>query len=250
MIVPARQSRILFGAVALLALERTQSYVPELSYGMPRLDGVGIALAIAFLVISLSLHEVAHGWVALKRGDPTAQELGRISFNPLVHVDPLMTVVLPALLYMTSGLIFGGAKPVPVVAARLRHPLRDMMLVALAGPLTNLLLAFVFISIYKAVLVTGLYDPGQQLPRVILASAMFNVLLAVFNLVPVPPLDGSRVLSWLLPPSLREPYNSLERFGMLLVLCLVFFVPGFQRLLYGGLDTAVRLLDTLTLGTW
>jgi Zn-dependent protease len=222
----------------------------DVGVAFPRLSGVGIALVICFLVISLGLHEAAHGWVAWKRGDSTAHDLGRISLNPLVHIDPMMTVVVPTLLYMTTGFIFGGAKPVPVVSERLRKPLRDMMLVALAGPGTNFLLALVFLTIYKAVLVTGLYTPKQLLPQVMYASAMFNVLLAVFNLIPIPPLDGSRVMAWVLPEPLRRPYVSLERVGLILIVALIFFVPAFQAVLFSGIRQAMELVNFLTVRKW
>ena len=214
------------------------------------LGPVGIALVIAFLVITLGLHEAAHGWVALQCGDPTARDLGRISLNPLVHIDPFMTVLLPAILFYFAGFIFGGAKPVPVAYHRLRNPLRDMMLVALAGPLTNFLAAIFFLAAYKAAVEIGPYGPEQVLPRVLFASMYVNVLLAVFNLIPVPPLDGSRVMRWLLPQSLREPYDVLERFGILIVVLLFYAVPGFSVFLGSGLNAAYRAIDFLTGGSW
>lgn len=194
---------------------------------------------IAFLVISLGLHEAAHAWVAYKRGDSTARDLGRLTLNPLAHIDPFMTVILPAVLALTSGFIFGGARPVPVNPTRLKSPIRDMMLVAIAGPLMNLFLAVVFMAIANA-LIAGPYRPDQLLPRVMYFSAMFNVVLAVFNMLPIPPLDGSRVMTWLLPPPLRASYVSLERYGMILVIVFVFMIPGVQtamgHAIFGILD--------------
>ena len=136
---------------AMLAVAPAQSGI---------LGPIGIAFVITFLVISLGFHEAAHAWVALRCGDPTARDLGRITLNPIVHIDPFMTIILPVMLYvMSSGqFIFGGAKPVPVSYHRLRKPLRDMMFVALAGPITNFLLAIVFVLAWKAAVYSGYRD--------------------------------------------------------------------------------------------
>jgi Zn-dependent protease len=215
-----------------------------------QLPGHGIALAIAFLVISLGIHEAAHGWVALQCGDPTARDLGRITLNPIAHIDPFMTVILPAVLALTSGMIFGGAKPVPVSYNRLRHPLRDMALVALAGPASNLVLAAVFLVALKAAHVSGNWETGDLLPGVLATCVYFNLLLTVFNLLPIPPLDGSRVMAWLLPEGLREPYVALERFGLILVVILVLMVPPVNAMLGGAVGGLWRALDALTGGSW
>jgi Zn-dependent protease len=218
---------------------------------MPATSPLEIALVVAFLVISLGIHEAAHGWVALQCGDPTARDLGRITLNPIPHIDPIMTVIVPlALAFSGTGMIFGGARPVPVSYHRLRHPLRDMMLVALAGPASNFLLAILFVTAYKAATSLGGYAPDQLMGRVLMQSAWVNVLLAVFNLVPIPPLDGSRVMAWLLPASLRPSYVALERFGLLLVVAVVFFVPGFSQMLLGGMRSMLNVIDTLTGGPW
>jgi Zn-dependent protease len=216
----------------------------------PQRDPVETGLVIAFLVLSLALHEVAHGWVALQRGDTTARDLGRLSLNPLVHIDPIWTLVVPLVTYWTSGFIFGGAKPVPVNYYRLRHPLRDMALVAIAGPLTNLLLGVLFMLLMKASLSTGHYQETQLLPRVLDQVAFFNVLLAVFNLIPIPPLDGSRVMAWLLPPGLRGTYVGLEQIGMVIIVGLVLFVKPFKVFLWSGILTTYGFLDALTGGAW
>lgn len=209
-----------------------------------------IGLVIAFLVLSLALHEVAHGWTALKCGDPTARDLGRLSLNPIVHIDPVWTIVVPLVTFMTSGFIFGGAKPVPVDYRRLRSPLRDMSLVAAAGPLTNLLLAVVFMVGWKAAVYLGPYETNQLLPRVLNQAAFFNVLLFIFNLIPIPPLDGSRIMTWLLPSGLRYSYASLERIGMLLIVMLLFFVPPFQAFFWTGIKGTLEALDLATGGVW
>jgi Zn-dependent protease len=226
--------------------------------GMPALwalqgrdkDPVEVGLVIAFLVLSLALHEVAHGWVALLRGDPTARDLGRLSLNPIVHIDPIWTLVVPLVTYWTSGFIFGGARPVPVNYFRLRHPLRDMALVAIAGPATNLLLGLLFMVAWKAAVFAGPYEATQLLPRVLYQVAFFNVLLAVFNLIPIPPLDGSRVMAWLLPPGLRTTYVGLEQIGMVIIVGLVLFVRPFKLFLFTGIDATWNLLNTLSGGVW
>ena len=219
------------------------------------LGPLGAGLVIAFLVISLGIHEAAHGWVAWKRGDPTAKDLGRITLNPLPHIDPIMTILLPLLLLATTGFVFGGARPVPVNAARLKKPLRDMMLVALAGPLSNVCLAIVFLAAYKVFVKYGLYAnaadtlvarQSQLLPLVLSATVLFNVLLAVFNMVPIPPLDGSRVMAWLLPAQLRESYVGLERIGMILIFFLIFGVPAFQRILWEGMLVVYEFAEFAT----
>jgi Zn-dependent protease len=216
-------------------------------------SAAGIVSTLAFLVISLGIHEAAHAWVALRCGDTTARDAGRISLNPIVHIDLFMTILLPLFLILSnSPFLFGGAKPVPVAYHRLRHPLRDMMLVALAGPVSNVLLAVVFLVAYKSIYffeMSGVLD--SALPGVLRATVMLNLLLAVFNMFPVPPLDGSRVMTWLLPTSLREPYVALERWGMIIVILLL-VVPqlGFRPLLFSGMNAAYQLIDFLTGGPW
>jgi Zn-dependent protease len=207
------------------------------------LSPTGIALVIAVLVLSLGIHEAAHGWMAWKCGDPTARDLGRVTLNPFVHIDPFMTIVLPLVLFLSAGFIFGGAKPVPVAFHRLRNPMRDMALVAAAGPVANMLLA-AFLFLLNKLLVTefGIWDANTVGNLVLLHSVFLNVLLAAFNLVPIPPLDGSRIMAWLLPENLRAPYVQLERMGMILVLVAVFLIPGFRTLV---LKTTYFLFDVV-----
>ena len=226
--------------------------MPALVSPLSEMDPVALVLSIILLIISLSIHEAAHGWVALRCGDPTARDLGRITLNPIPHIDPFMTLILPAMLYYLSGgrVMFGGAKPVPVSFHRLRHPWRDMSLVAIAGPASNLLLAVLFLVAYKFFVSTGLYNGAAPtealrkldlLPRVLGGAAEFNVLLAVFNFVPIPPLDGSRVMAWLLPEGLRPSYLALERFGLLIVFGLL-YVPIFNSALFGARDLVVDVI--------
>src|SRR5690606_8453380 len=166
------------------------------------------------------------GWVAWKLGDDTAYRLGRVTFNPLAHIDRFGTVLLPALLLLASGgrLAFGYAKPVPVRFNRLRRPRRDMALVAAAGPATNLAIA---VASAALVHVTYLLPEGQQeWARLTLAHSLFlNLILAVLNMVPLPPLDGGRVAVGLLPPGLALPLSRLERYGMLILIAALLLLP-------------------------
>jgi Zn-dependent protease len=219
----------------------------------PSLPPVAVGLIIALLVISLGIHEAAHGWVALQCGDTTARDLGRITLNPIPHIDPFMTILLPLVMYFSTGFVFGGARPVPVNYYNLRRPLRDMALVAIAGPGSNFLLAALFFLLRK-VLVTelGIWEPGRLGDIVLQYAVAFNLLLAAFNLLPIPPLDGSRVMTWLLPGGMRDAYARLERFGIYIVLLLVFLVPGVRQLLGRTMElmeSAIRAIVTLG-GVW
>jgi len=185
------------------------------------------------LLLAVIAHEVAHGWVAEKLGDPTARLLGRISLNPLVHVDVLGTVIIPlALLITNAPFLFGWAKPVPVQFHRLHGGRKAMAWVALAGPLTNLMLAAVSALVYRTVIFLfgiGMASGGLGLvlhPLYLMArfSVTFNLVLMAVNLFPVPPLDGGRVLTGLLPQALAFQLARLERYGMLIV--LLFMATG------------------------
>lgn len=172
------------------------------------------------LIYSVILHEIAHGFVADKLGDPTARVHKRLTLNPLPHIDPIMTLVLPLMLILSgSSIIFGAAKPVPVDTFNLRDPKRDMALVALAGPATNLGIA-ALLAILLRLFSSPLAD--SVLPTAI----VWNVGLAIFNLFPIPPLDGSKVLAGILPDELAEGMIKLERFGFLIVFGILIFFPG------------------------
>lgn len=221
-------------------------------------DWLEVALVIVLLVISLGVHEAAHAWSAWKLGDSTAKDMGRMTINPIVHIDPFMTIILPALCAIVGAPIFGGAKPVPVNMNRLRNPWLDMGVVAFAGPLSNLLLACLFFALWKFFVATGYYNGAaelmsgrydQLLPRVMLSSMSFNVVLFVFNLIPIPPLDGSRILVNLLPESLRESYTSLGRFGLLIVFFVINYVEPAQMLLRSTRLQVIHLVEkVVTLG--
>jgi len=197
------------------------------------LPPVGIALVIGLLVLSLGIHEAAHGWVALQCGDTTARDLGRITLNPIAHIDPVMTILVPTVCFLVGGFFFGGAKPVPVNYHRLRNPLRDMALVAIAGPLSNFLLAGFFLFCAKVVVEQLQIWGPESLGATVLGYAITtNLVLAAFNMLPIPPLDGSRVMTWLLPTGLREPYQAMERFGLILVIVAIRAVPAVQELVW------------------
>lgn len=217
---------------------------------MDNLEILQAVAVISVLVVSVSLHEAAHAFAADRLGDPTARQLGRLTLNPVAHIDPIWSVVIPVFLFVTSGFAFGGARPVPVDPRQLRHPLRDMALVAIAGPLSNLLIAAVLMVAYKVCLFMLGYHPEALLPDVLGRSIALNVLLTVFNLVPIPPLDGSRVLMPLLPVGLRPAYANLERFGILIILGIFFVWPVGNGILQEGMSVLWNGLWALTGGIW
>jgi Zn-dependent protease len=188
--------------------------------------------------------------VALQCGDTTARDLGRITLNPVPHIDPFMTIILPLMMVYTTGFLFGGARPVPVNYYNLRSPLRDMALVAIAGPLSNFLLAAFFFLCNKLLVDEfGVWMPGGKGDVILYYAVDFNLLLAAFNLLPIPPLDGSRVMTWLLPRGIREPYVSLERWGLVLVIVFVYFVPGVRGLVDTSKDAMHSAIESVvTLG--
>jgi Zn-dependent protease len=188
------------------------------------LAGIFLGLSI---VPAIVLHEVSHGFIADRLGDPTARNAGRLSLNPVRHIDPFGTLILPGILIamsiagIGSGVVFGWAKPVPVSLRNLERPWFDGMLVGLAGPGTNLVLGLSGMLALRAV------DPAsERLVQFLILWAFINVILMVFNLLPIPPLDGSSVVTWLLPGRLRQAYLSVGRFGMLVLLMLLLAFPG------------------------
>jgi Zn-dependent protease len=177
------------------------------------------------ILLAITLHEAAHGYAARRFGDNTAWALGRVTLNPLKHIDPFGTVILPAILLLArSPFLFGYAKPVPVNFGALRNPKRDMVWVALAGPATNIALAIVSALLFRAALLAP-QPASEWLGQNMINSLVINAVLAVFNMLPLPPLDGGRVLTGLLPLPLAWRFAKIERFGLLILLGFVFILP-------------------------
>ncbi len=183
-----------------------------------------LSIAALPVIFAITLHEAAHGYVARHFGDPTAWQAGRISLNPLRHIDPIGTVALPALLFvLKSPFIFGWAKPVPVDFNRLRHPKRDMLWVAAAGPAVNLLMALGWAALFKLNALVAAHAFSYPLALMCNIGININLALMVLNLLPLPPLDGGRIVVSLLPYRLALPFSRLERWGFLILLALLYF---------------------------
>ena len=190
------------------------SSIPDIAYT--------IAVWAAPILFAITLHEAAHGWVANKLGDPTAKQLGRITINPIKHIDPVGTIVVPLFLAMVSPFVMGWAKPVPVEPRYFKSPLLDMALVAVAGPVSNFFMACLWAMFIQLVLMsldmshtqTFLIEMGRN-------GIIINIVLMVLNLLPIPPLDGGRVVMGILPPNLAVQFMRLERFGMIIILLLL-----------------------------
>lgn len=183
--------------------------------------GQKVAIWALPVLLAITLHEVAHGYVARQCGDDTAARLHRLSLNPLRHIDPVGTVLIPVILLVTSGMLFGWAKPVPVSYQRLRHPKRDMALVAVAGPAANLVMAVLWALSLKLALAAGAGWVTTPLAYMALAGMSINGVLMVLNLLPIPPLDGGRVLAGVLPRSLEPLYQRIEPYGLFIVFGLM-----------------------------
>jgi Zn-dependent protease len=228
----------------------SRAYVPG---AMERVERVLVFLPV--LLISVVLHEVAHGWVALKQGDETAKRAGRLTLNPIPHIDVLGSVVVPTVLaLMPGGLLFGWAKPVPVDPRNFRNLRRGDILVSLAGIAANLLLVVVFTALM--VVAASLPRDGAALTAVADTvyrmgglGVILNLILAFFNLIPLPPLDGSHVVAQLLPGSLRARYHALGRYGLGILLLLIFLAPGALEVLlwpaFALTDMAFAVVDWL-----
>ena len=190
------------------------SSIPDIAYT--------IAVWAAPILFAITLHEAAHGWVANKLGDPTAKKLGRITVNPIKHIDPVGTIVVPLFLAMVSPFVLGWAKPVPVEPQYFKSPMLDMALVAIAGPASNFIMACIWAMFIQLSMMT--LDQSQLLIFLVKMGEngiIINIVLMVLNLLPIPPLDGGRVLAGILPPKLALPYMQLERFGMVIILLLL-----------------------------
>ncbi|MGA7072859.1 site-2 protease family protein [Bradyrhizobium sp.] len=198
------------------------------------------------LVIAITFHEAAHGFVAHRLGDDTAYKLGRVSFNPIRHIDPFGTLILPAILLIShSPFLFGYAKPVPVNFRALRNPRIGMVLVAIAGPVTNIVLALIAAAAFHGV---GLLpaNAAQWLFDNLKNALVINVILAIFNMMPIPPLDGGRVAVGLLPRVLALPLARLEPFGMLILIGVLILLPLVGSQFGLNLDVISAILRTTT----
>jgi Zn-dependent protease len=193
---------------------------------LPDISFAQIFISFIVLLFSLTVHEMAHAWTADRLGDPTARMLGRVSLNPMVHADLIGTIVFPLIAMVSGAWLIGWAKPVPVNPRNLGHPRRDFVLVAAAGPASNLMMALAAAIVLRFVVLTPvtLGEPNVSAPIASLLAQLvwLNVQLAVFNLIPIPPLDGGNVLAGLLPPRLATAFNQVRPYGFLLLYALMF----------------------------
>ena len=207
-------------------------------------------LFVPVLLFSIVVHEVAHAWQARREGDTTAEQLGRITLNPIRHMDPMGSVIVPLMLWFSqSGMMLGWAKPVPVDPSNYREERAGDIRVSLAGIVSNLLLAVLFTILGSFLVAIGDGFAIRTLLRMCEWGIFINLLLAFFNLIPIPPLDGSHVLYRLLPPRAAELYRSMGRFGFMAILALVFFFRGLLQVL---LTPVFILMDTANwfIGLW
>jgi len=183
-----------------------------------------ISVAVLPLIFAITVHEAAHGWVASRLGDPTARHLGRLTLNPIPHIDLVGTIILPIAMLLLSGFIFGWAKPVPVNIRNFQEPRKDMALVALAGPASNLIMALFWGLMWKLAVILPDSMRWFAVPLLLMGKIgiSFNLILMVLNLLPLPPLDGSRVLSWLLPTPLALKLDKIEPYGAFILIGLLF----------------------------
>ena len=199
-----------------------------------------VAVYLVPVLFAISLHEASHGYAARYFGDPTASNEGRLSLNPIRHIDPFGTVILPLLLYLTIQVPFGYAKPVPVDFSRLRNPKKQMAWVAFAGPGSNFVMGFAWMIAFVVLSVLPPTEIGAFLRKMAGAGVSVNAAMFVFNMIPVPPLDGGRIMTGILPMSLARPYASIERYGMYVFGALVLLM--YLGVLNGVLLAAIKFV--------
>ena len=209
---------------------------------------VGVLIAFVIVLVSMIFHELAHGLVAYWLGDDTAKSEGRLTLNPTKHLDPFLSILLPLMMFISGGPVFGGAKPVPVNSRNLKHGVWGMALVAIAGPLTNFVLALVgfLIGYYTGAFMTGVGIWGEILADVV----TINLGFGVFNLIPIPPLDGSRILYAIAPDGVRNVMAQMERWGILVVMFLVVLAPGVISAIMGGAINGILEVFYWIVGVW
>ena len=210
-------------------------------------------LAYVVLLFAITIHEASHGWAALKFGDPTAYHMGRVTLNPIPHIDLVGTVILPLFMSFTGIALIGWAKPVPVNPINLKNPRRDNLWISFAGPLSNLTAAVGFLVLIRiirlvspegfrqALYVTpgsGGFQPMQGLFLVLYYAILINIVLAIFNMIPIPPLDGSGILMGFLSPEAAEKYDQIRPYGFIIILGLVFI--GFFRIIFGPIQSIIN----------
>jgi len=229
-------------------------------YAQPTLHYQDLLLFVPVLLFSVIAHEYAHGYAALKQGDTTALMLGRLTWNPVKHIDPFMTVLLPAMLYFASGgkMMLGGAKPVPVNPRNYRNFKRGDIIVSLAGVFVNFLLALLAVVLFVLVGLLGRAVPGASstlgiVQAMMLIAVQLNLLLLAFNLIPIPPLDGSHVMKYLLPPAWSLRYQQFGRYGIVILILLLYMGGGifntWMRPVLALQDVLFRWVDPFSLAT-
>jgi len=202
------------------------------------------------LLFSMVAHEYAHGYAALKNGDATAYQLGRLTWNPAKHIDPFMTIILPLLLFIANAPIFGGAKPVPVNPRNFRNFKRGDIIVSLAGVVTNLVIAVLCVPLIMLVHAVGsrsdtLAGPASIFQLMLIFGIQLNIALAAFNLIPIPPLDGSHVMKYLLPPAWSLGYQRLSRYGLIIIFLLISFGRPLLMLWFSPAFGLISMLQRL-----
>lgn len=196
----------------------------------------GFLISFGLLLLAMSVHEFSHAWVAYKLGDPTPRLAGRLSLNPLAHIDIMGTLILPLFLFIATGgrFVFGAAKPVPINYLLLRNPKRDIIWIGLSGPASNLILAFGLSLVIK-------FLPHRSLLSILLSNfSIINIVLGIFNLIPIPPLDGSRIVMGLLPSRLSKSYISIEPYGFIILMGLIAF-GLFDIIIWPIVNTVIKL---------